>query len=928
MEQTRKTIGDATACLILGPPLSGKTWIAYKIAKGWKGAVVQPTRDEPPDQFDLSSFAHHPVLLLIDNAQDLTSQFKLDAWRDAFGSEVNVSILVGCRDGPDWEQLQRNCPAIARFFTAKGAQRRVTIAKIPALGPDFSEIKRFAAALGVSGNSFSQKFDGTIGSIILDVEGMRLRYEALRGCDVGDVRGSRLLDSLKLLHTAHLRLAEGSARLVAERVRGDKALSREQWDELRRLTESAGFGFFDEGLFRTYQVYLTDCVLIKPSLDEIYEVAVVASEGGDTSPALNGGIKLLQAGDARAVTLLMKAAELGSVDALSQLCLGLAQERSQFLNALKMTHALIRGGYSRLFETAGILYQRRGKRRWARLAYCAAREAGIDAAEVPLAHLLLDDPTTKEEGRAILRRVIATDTSSHAAFGLAASLMWEIGDEEEAAALWQKSIDFGSPEARLFLAAFYVGWPGHLKKAKALLHDIIDRWQELGLNPAFRVPAYHSLLNAANLSRDEGLHSECTKRLQELGDVSFVDGEIRRLSKSADVLPDYIAPTRNSVAPLASPELGGLVEYSELSSNVALFDRVRYDILEKGWMDVWSPDAGCLPKLRDRFHRLIERGYLQARLISGAVCYRSQEKEQAKRNLNDALDGWPDADFLSIKGIMLLATLETEQGRYENAANLIISAANYYGLSYPHLDQTFPKLAGIATAAWRCDPDSPEQAKRALRHLAVLWVSLEELGPAWWLQAKGRPLFLIRGDKAVEEDMASVAKLSAKQRLFDSREMARILTDLQRNRETSVRIPMPAPQLRVRIAFSNGVLKFKSTWAAFMRISPPQFHLLSIALGKVGIATEWRTNHAPMIELSVSNAPLTVDGVYQPLDLFVRSQIGALEILPIEPLNVEYGLSKDDIQVAFPVAAAPRNTSGTAPSRSSQGHGVDASRTR
>jgi hypothetical protein len=232
-------------------------------------------------------------------------------------------------------------------------------------------------------------------------------------------------------------------------------------------------------------------------------------------------------------------------------------------------------------------------------------------------------------------------------------------------------------------------------------------------------------------------------------------------------------------------------------------------------------------------------------------------------------------------------------------ADLVNAVAQSYISSYPHLDQVFPRLASVAAAAWRRDPSSQELATTTHRHLSVLWVSLDEFGAAWCAQAKARPPFLTRGNPAVEEDIASVAKLSAVRRLVDSREMARILTDLGKNRHTKVRIPMPAPQLIVSITFTNGVLQFKSTWSAFMRISDQQFHLLSILLGSPGVATEWRAQHAPVIELRVNNTTLTADCVYQPLDLFVRSQLGADAILPLQPITVKYGIDEHDISMSF-----------------------------
>ena len=237
---------------------------------------------------------------------------------------------------------------------------------------------------------------------------------------------------------------------------------------MQRLTKRAGFGFFHRDVFRTYRVYLSQCVQFQPQPTEIYEFAMIASAAGDASAALTGGVKLLQAGDKKGIALLEKAAEWGSVDALSQLYLAMARDETQILCAIERLRSFTCSGHTKLWMTVGVLYERLRNSKLAKDAYRTAVNAGFDEAEVPLAYLLLDDPATKEEGRGILRRAVTDDFSGAIASRLGLNLASEIGKEEEAALLLQRAVDRGYPSLRLWLASLYVGWPGHLNTAEVV----------------------------------------------------------------------------------------------------------------------------------------------------------------------------------------------------------------------------------------------------------------------------------------------------------------------------------------------------------------------------------------------------------------------------------------------------------------------------
>jgi tetratricopeptide (TPR) repeat protein len=130
---------------------------------------------------------------------------------------------------------------------------------------------RLAEALGLPSEEFERRFDGTPGSLILNLEGMRNRYEALRDEQVGGVPMNRLLDSAKVLHKGgQARLTDGALRMVAERVRGEGRIGADVWEALRRRSQEDGFGQFDANRsFQVYRPYLEQCVLYEPSEEDM-----------------------------------------------------------------------------------------------------------------------------------------------------------------------------------------------------------------------------------------------------------------------------------------------------------------------------------------------------------------------------------------------------------------------------------------------------------------------------------------------------------------------------------------------------------------------------------------------------------------------------------------------------------------------------------
>jgi hypothetical protein len=148
---------------------------------------------------------------------------------------------------------------------------------------------------------------------------MTLRYQRLRDERLGEVQASRLLDCLKLLHSAEQsHLGEHLARAVAEQIRGGRPLAAETWDGLCRRTREEGFGAFSaDGEFLTYRPYLERCVEYRPSRTELARVAALLRERGESERLVQLDVALDQQ-DARLAE---------SIDSLT--ALGLLSEQVQ-----------------------------------------------------------------------------------------------------------------------------------------------------------------------------------------------------------------------------------------------------------------------------------------------------------------------------------------------------------------------------------------------------------------------------------------------------------------------------------------------------------------------------------------------------------------------------------------------------------------------
>jgi hypothetical protein len=277
--ETDRVASDALmACggvLLIGRPLSGKTRTAWELMRRSPTAVVVIPREDQPPSFSSDGLRGDDIILFIDDLHLVAPTLDLMGWMNRLKNAGVRSFRLICtaRDGADWAQVEEHQRLVIQTF---GPDCRVYTSRSAAQGSDITveEGKALAAMLNLSLSDaeFERRFDGTPGSLTLDLAEMGQRYHTLSRERLDGVFSSLLINALKLLHMGgQPRLREDIARAVAETIRGNQPLSNETWDALKRRTEEEGFGVFVEGEFRTYRPYLesAECVSYEPSGEEI-----------------------------------------------------------------------------------------------------------------------------------------------------------------------------------------------------------------------------------------------------------------------------------------------------------------------------------------------------------------------------------------------------------------------------------------------------------------------------------------------------------------------------------------------------------------------------------------------------------------------------------------------------------------------------------
>ena len=281
-DTARRTLRDNKAVIIIGKPGSGKTRLAWELLKQWPEAVViRPNRAEPPEQFEVSTFAGRDTALLFDDLHRLAATYNPVAWRTRFAEITGGRCWLICtsRDGADWRAV-RSAPGLGTLLKIAGRQACVFLCAGQEGGEDLSESegRRLASALHMPDTEFERRFDGTPGSLTLDLQEMRERYDRLSREFISEISMACLLDSAKLLYEASQpQLTVSALRSTAEQICAARAVSPAVWRILCQRTQEEGFGQINdvEDRFRIYKPYLENCVSYQPSKDDMAQLVPV-----------------------------------------------------------------------------------------------------------------------------------------------------------------------------------------------------------------------------------------------------------------------------------------------------------------------------------------------------------------------------------------------------------------------------------------------------------------------------------------------------------------------------------------------------------------------------------------------------------------------------------------------------------------------------
>lgn len=289
--RARTALEQSGGVVIVGKPGSGKTRLAWELLREQEDALVvipDSSSSKPPDAFEEAGLIGNRVMLFFDDLHGVARTMQPLKWRNRLEKASKRSCLLVCttRDGLDWQEVDKEQ---ARLLDKLGADAVVFASEVGGPGEEDGEdlskkqAEQLAEALGLSGEEFARRFDGTPGSLVLDLKDMRRRYNDLRQDRRGEVSMSRLLDSAKLLYEARQpSLRAEILRTVAEEIRGTGRMSPETWDELVRRTQEEGFARFDDaGSLLTYRPYLEQCVSYKPSKKEIADLQPMLSRERD-----------------------------------------------------------------------------------------------------------------------------------------------------------------------------------------------------------------------------------------------------------------------------------------------------------------------------------------------------------------------------------------------------------------------------------------------------------------------------------------------------------------------------------------------------------------------------------------------------------------------------------------------------------------------
>ena len=250
----RVLLKDRDYILISGKPKAGKTRLAYEtISKLGNFMVIAPeAKIIEARGIKLPMLGNRNFVLLFDDLQrfiDTNIDNMIESFRRRSGKLV---VIATCRTGQELDSVKEELLSLHREFMS-----------VELMDITEEDGMRLASDAGIKWRP--GRFDGTPGSVVLDLEDMKERYRK-----AGD--GRAILKALKLLRAGNIHIyTESCVKGVCKDIFqfSDEKLRRYSWDEEIGNLRQAGFLTTQGEVIYIYSSYLDTCVYdYDPDLNE------------------------------------------------------------------------------------------------------------------------------------------------------------------------------------------------------------------------------------------------------------------------------------------------------------------------------------------------------------------------------------------------------------------------------------------------------------------------------------------------------------------------------------------------------------------------------------------------------------------------------------------------------------------------------------
>ena len=660
--------------VLVGKPKSGKTRLAWELAKDHpESLLLIPRSDDPPAEFEGAGLVGSRVLIFIDDWAAVPQRDVIE-WRRRIDDATGLRSPVICtsRDGREWTELRRG-----RGRSLIQEAEVLFLSASDDGGSDLSreEGLRLADSLGLDESVFDEQFDGTPGSLVLDLAEMAVRYERLREIARGAVSCSRLLDSAKLAHVGgqpafRLDILRG----IAEQIRGEGPLSNETWEYLLDQTVSEGFGALDSSrtAFVTYRPYLEECVSYRPATAELERFLKILEDASDWTGLAHLADSLEERHSSMTEAACRKAIDGGAWAAYRTLGNALGEQPGRENEAaaayrlgIEKGEMSARWGLGSLFET-GLGQPEEAANVWTEII-TEGVEPDASLAAGNLGALLADIPGREKEAESSMDRAIKGGVGVLVYFNLGNLLARQPGREHEAEQAFRDLVEAGDRELGNWgLGRLLGGQPGRTKEAETALTAAVDRGLDLALTDL-----------ATLVGRQAGRSAEAESFYRRaivagIGGASRGLGELlledpARASEAEQLLRAAIdAGDASAYAPLGQlladqPDRQAEAETADRQA-IEAGDPMGY--LNLGFLLEDRPDSAA--EAEEAFRAAIDAGLPPALVALGVLLAqqpgREREAEEASRTAIDA--GFPGGYFA------LGLVFEGRPGREDDAENL------------------------------------------------------------------------------------------------------------------------------------------------------------------------------------------------------------------------------------------------------------------